>query len=119
MNALTSASLVARSPRKAIWEREGVEAQNHNGAAPMTAEKPFKPSIPFLRKVEAGQVYNAFGYTIRRGGYYTTKGGESAIRNHANAGYITRPGTADLGRPSYAKLTEVGRALLDAQKDPA
>lgn len=77
-------------------------------------DKPFKPSIPFLRKVEAERVYNAFLYRRRTGGQHKTAGGENAIRAHAAAGLITRPGTADLGRPSYARLTDAGRALLAA-----
>jgi len=84
----------------------------------MTTEKPFKPSIAFLRKVEAREVYNAFTYSRRRGGKHTTKGGVKAIEAHAKAGLITRPYVADLGRPSYAELTAAGRAALPTPEDP-
>ena len=85
----------------------------------MSTEKPFKPSIAFLRKVEAKQVYNSITYSVRKGSQYSTKGGEKAIDAHVRAGLITRPYVADLGRPSYAELTDAGRAFLAQQKDPA
>lgn len=85
----------------------------------MSTEKPFKPSISFLRKVEARQVYNAFSYSMKKGGTHSTKGGEKAIDAHAKAGLIKRPYIAELGRPSYAELTEAGRAVLDAHKASA
>ena len=76
------------------------------------SEKPFKPSVVFLRKVEASQVYNAVKYSRKRGSRQFTRGGEKAIDDHAKAGLITRPYIADLGRPSYAELTDAGRAVL-------
>lgn len=86
--------------------------------AKMNTEKPFKPSIAFLRKVERREVYNAFTYSRKRGGMHSTKGGEKAIEAHARAGFIKRPYVADLGRPSYAELTDAGRAALSSTEPP-
>jgi len=76
------------------------------------ANKPFKPSLPFLKKVDAREVYNAVTFGRRTGSRYKTVGGEKAIQAHAAAGLIKAPYIADIGRPSYAELTEAGRRLL-------
>lgn len=78
----------------------------------MSEPKPFKPSIAFLRKVESGSVFNAVSYGRRTGRKYRQVGGEKAISAHAAAGLIKAPYVADLGRPSYAELTDAGRKLL-------
>lgn len=76
--------------------------------------KPFKPSIAFLRKVEAKGVYNAMKWSNRKGASYFTRGGDALIKAHSQAGLIKPPYVADFARPSYATLTDAGRALLDA-----
>lgn len=70
--------------------------------------------IAFLLKVERRGVFRAVGYSLRRGGYRRFVGGEKTAQAMANAGLIKMPYVADLGRPSYAELTEAGRQALAA-----
>jgi hypothetical protein len=70
-----------------------------------------KPSIPFLKKVGAGGVKRVRGYTRRKGGYDRFVGGEKLWEKHYRAGFVTRPGIAQLGLPGVVELTSKG---LDA-----
>lgn len=81
------------------------------------AEKLTKTDLDFLRKVEAKQVYKAVGYTKRKGGYTRFEGGEERAMRYANRGLIRMPGFADMGRPSFAELTDAGRAALEPRDD--
>jgi hypothetical protein len=73
-----------------------------------------KPNISFLKKVRDREVSLSFGYTAKKGGHWTFRGGEKTAEKHAKAGFIRMPGAASLGRPAYALLTERGQAALDA-----
>lgn len=68
--------------------------------------------IKFLRKVEAGDVYAYFTYSMRRGGTYGFRGGEKMMEKFADRGLVTKPGAVSLGRPSKATLTAAGRQVL-------
>lgn len=72
----------------------------------------FKPSVVFLRKVEAGLVRRVRGYSKRRGGYDNFVGGERQWEKHYLAGYVTRAPIPDLGRPGVVQLTERGRIAI-------
>lgn len=71
-----------------------------------------KGQLNYLRKVEAGGVMAIRGYRKRTGGYDRFVGGETKAREMARLGLIRMPGVADLGRPSKATLTDLGRAAL-------
>lgn len=76
--------------------------------------KTFKPSLAFLRKVAAGDVYSAMGYTMKRGAYRYFRGGEKTAEAHKRAGYIKPWGGASLGRRATVELTDLGRAALQS-----
>ena len=71
-----------------------------------------KPNIAFLQKVAAGDVGTYHGYSVRRGGYWTFRGGEATAKRHAQAGFIKMPGVAALFRFAPAALTDAGREAL-------
>jgi len=73
-----------------------------------------RPSLAFLRKVEAGQVKRVRGYTRRKGGYDRFIGGEKQWQKHYRAGYVTHWPIALLGQPGVVQLTDKGRAALNA-----
>jgi hypothetical protein len=78
------------------------------------------PSIPFLRKVQAGDVRLTFRYSARKGGKHVFKGGEESYKAHLREGFVTPTGAADLGRPGVSTLTEKGQqALADADAKAA
>jgi hypothetical protein len=74
-----------------------------------------KPNLKFLQKVADGNVGSYHGYSAKRGGYWTFRGGEATAKRHAEAGFIRMPGAAGLFQLAPAKLTDAGRAALIAK----
>jgi hypothetical protein len=72
----------------------------------------FKPNLTFLRKVLAGEVYSARGYSKRKGGYNIFRGGEQTYWKHVAAGYVKRAPSPSLGIRGIVTLTEMGSAAL-------
>jgi hypothetical protein len=71
-----------------------------------------KPSIAFLRKVAAGGVHRSKWYT-GGGMKYAAKGGDTSLSKHLRGGWVTI-GTAEMGKPAVAQLTDSGAAILAA-----
>lgn len=78
----------------------------------MTTEKPFRPNVAFLEKVEARRVMVSESHSPRRGGYSAVRGGEAAWNRHAAAGYVTALRWPGMMRSHYAELTDLGREAL-------
>jgi hypothetical protein len=70
------------------------------------------PSVTFLTKVAAGNVYATENYSPRRGSSSVFKGGETVARAHADAGYIVMPRGVRLWEKSSATLTQKGQDVL-------
>lgn len=71
-----------------------------------------KPNLKFLQKVANGEVGSYHGYSVKRGGYWTFRGGEATAKKHAEAGFIRMPGSGGLFELARATLTDAGRAAL-------
>jgi hypothetical protein len=66
--------------------------------------------LKFLEKVERGQVFSARSYTAKQGANVRFGGGLPTAQKMARRGLINMPSTPDFGRPTYATLTDAGRA---------
>lgn len=53
-------------------------------------DKPFKPNIRWLRRVEKCDVYSWFRYSARTGGRNGFRGGMVAYLKHLGAGFVNR-----------------------------
>lgn len=76
-----------------------------------------KAQIAFLRKVSDRGVFKSVSYRPRGSIRYFVGGEQMAIKMAA-LGLIELPYVPDIGRPSYATLTDAGRAALTKATTP-